>query len=157
MENFSSGHHKIEEKLPIFPQKPSKRWKKSRWTPSESIYTFFQEIEKFQTARSSDAASSIHWKVAAAPRSVTPRSRCSLRSFDIDDHTRGWSRPLYVSQKYWYRRFSLAFSTPHHFRKHTIDTLVMGTGAGYTQMPVPLIDVVGIDYNVTPCLSLCDV
>ena len=100
MENFSSGHHKIEEKLPIFPQKPSKRWKKSRWTPSESIYTFLQEIEKFQTASSSDAASRIFWKVAAAPRSVTPRSRCSLRSFDIDDHTRGCSRPLYVSQKY---------------------------------------------------------
>jgi hypothetical protein len=47
MENFSSGHHKIEEELPIFPQKPSKRWKKSRWPPSESIYFFFQEIEKF--------------------------------------------------------------------------------------------------------------
>ncbi len=100
MENFSAGHHKIEEKLPIFPQKASKRWKKSRWTPSESIYTFFQEIEKFQTATSSDTASSIRWKVAAAPRSVMPCSRCSLRSFDIDDHTKGWNFPLYVSQKY---------------------------------------------------------
>ena len=97
---FPQGIIKIEEKLPIFPQKPSKRWKKSRWTPSESIYTFLQEIEKFQTATSSVTASSIRWKVAAAPRSVTPCSRCSLRSFDIDDHTRGCSRPLYVSQKY---------------------------------------------------------
>ena len=89
MENFSSANSKMMEKLPTFPQKPSKRWKKNRWTPSESIYTFFQESEKCQIATSSDTASSIRWKVAAAPRSVTPCSRCSLRSFDIDDHTRG--------------------------------------------------------------------
>ena len=100
MENFSAGGSKKMEKLPIFPQKASKRWKKSRWTPSESIYTILQEIEKFQTATNSVTASSIRWKVAAAPRSVTPCSRCSLRSFDIDDHTRGCSRPLYMSQKY---------------------------------------------------------
>ena len=100
MENFSSANRKMMEKLPIFPQKPSKRWKKSRWTPSESIYTILQEIEKFQTATSSNTASSMRWKVAAAPWSVTPPSRSSLRSFEIDDHTRGRNFPLYVSQKY---------------------------------------------------------
>jgi hypothetical protein len=47
MENFSSANSKMMEKLPTFPQEPSKRWKKNRWTPSESIYTFFQENEKY--------------------------------------------------------------------------------------------------------------
>ena len=51
MENFSSGHHKIEEELPIFPQKPSKRWKKSRWPPSESIYFFFKKSKSFMPTR----------------------------------------------------------------------------------------------------------
>ena len=76
-------------KVADFSSEAIKTMEKNRWTPSESIYTFFQEIEKCQIATSSDTASSIRWKVAAAPRSVTPRSRCSLRSFDTDDHTRG--------------------------------------------------------------------
>ena len=101
METFPQCNLKLRKSWHVFLNTRGNDTKKVDEPPLESIYLFFLKIENFQIAAASFCNFSIIcWKDVAAPLSVMPLSRRSLRSFDTADQTSRLYSPLYVSQKY---------------------------------------------------------